>query len=320
MPVSILALYQKHRPMKLNEVIGQDKAVNAIRKDLLANKFPHASLLNGPTGTGKTTLMRIIRRALKCHKSDYIEINTANFRGIDTIKGLHSTINLMPIGGTTRVIGIDECHMMTKEAQNAILKMLEETPEHVYFILGTTDPQKLLTTVTGRCTEYKLRAVPEQELGAIVKGVCAKEGFTVSDSIIFDIAVAANGSARKALVILDAVAKEEGDEAQGQAISITTVDKDAAFALAKELMWPGRAGDWSAVAAVLQRLATEEPEGVRHMVLAFARSCLVGKEGKAPNMKNVHRAALLIDNFGTHFFDSKQAGLAYACYRTVFAK
>lgn len=308
-------LYRKHRPKKLDEVVGQDRAVNQIRKALMAGKFAHAVLFNGPTGTGKTTLMRIVRRSLKCSLQDYVEINTANFKGIDTIRGLQRTVNLQPIGGDARVIAIDECHKLTDDAQNAMLKLLEDTPDHVYFMLGTTHPQKLLSALLGRCTEYKLAAIEQDALEKLVKLVAKAEGLAVSDSVAEEIAEAAQGSARKALVILDAASKEEGDAEQKKAIQITTVNKDKAYQLASALMWPKKG--WNEVAAILQALKDEEPEGIRYMILAFARSCMIGKEGKNPDPRNAGRAALLINHFGTHFYDSKQAGLAFACFQVM---
>lgn len=312
-------LYKRYRPQKLVDVVGQDTAVGQIRKALKAGKFAHAVLLSGPTGTGKTTLMRIIRKWLKCHERDYKEINTANFKGIDTIRELQKILPLNPFSGECRVIGIDECHKLTNDAQNAILKMLEDTPDHVYFILGTTDPHKLLAPVLGRCTEYKLRNIAPDVLEPLIRKVIAAEKLTVSDGVIEEIASAAEGSARKALVILEAVAAEEGEAAQKQAIQITTVNKDLAFKLAGALMGFGGPRKWNDIAAILREMNEEDPEGVRHMILSFARSCLIGKEKKAPDPRNLGRAALLINEFGTPFYESKKAGLAFACFNVMSA-
>lgn len=309
-------LYKKHRPARLADIVGQDRAIADIRKKLKTG-WPHALLLKGPTGTGKTTIMRIMRRILKCNDRDYVEINTADFKGIDTIRDLRDTIHLQP-WGMTKVIGIDECHKLTNDAQNAILKMLEDTPSHAYFILGTTDPNKLLKAVLGRCSEVQLQAIEGRHLETLVKTVAEKEGYNISDRIAEEIAEAADGSARKALVILEAVGGLEGETEQKKAIQITTVDKDLSFKLASELMWPKQG--WAGVASILQKMKDEDPEAVRYMVLAFARSCLVGKEGQAPNPRNLGRAAMVINFFGENFYDSKQAGLAFACFNVMNAK
>jgi DNA polymerase III gamma/tau subunit len=312
-------LYKRHRPQKLSEVIGQPHAIAQLRKSLQTNKVDHSILFNGPTGTGKTTLMRIMRRALKCSKNDYVEINTADFRGIDTIRDLRRNLSLAPLGGACRVIAIDECHSLSRDAQNAILKLLEDTPAHVYFMLGTTDPQKLLAALLGRCTEVKLKALSQDDLELLIREVIKKESLVICEEIISEIATAANGSARKALVILDAVSKAEGDEDQKRAIAVTSIDKDLAFGLAKLLMW-GKKKDWTPVAIQLQKMKDEDPEGVRHCVLGLARAMIVGKEGKPPSMQNASRAYDCLNAFEDNFWDSHGPGLALACWRTVFAE
>lgn len=310
-------LYKRYRPQKLSEIIGQPHAVAQLRKALEKNKVDHTILFNGPTGTGKTTLMRIMARNLKCSRHDFTEINTADFKGIDTIRDIRRNINLQPIGGVCRIVAIDECHKLTNDAQNAILKLLEDTPAHVYFMLGTTDPQKLLAALLGRCTEIKLKAIDQDDLEALIKDIIAKEKFPVSGKIIEEIAEAAHGSARKALVILDAVSKAEPGEAQARAISITTIDKDLAYALAKLLIF-GPKGSWLKVALHLQKMKDEDPEGVRHCVLGFARVMMTGKDGRAPDPNYAARAFCCLNAFEDNFYDSHGPGLVLACWRTVF--
>jgi DNA polymerase-3 subunit gamma/tau len=319
MPIATTELYKRHRPQKLNDVVGQLEACRQIWNALKSSRLPHTCLFSGPSGTGKTTLMKILARLLKCSDRDFVHINTANFRGIDTVREIQKQTNLQPMAGSVRIFSIDECHKLSNDAQNAMLMMLEDTPEHVYFFLATTDPHKLLKAVLTRCTEYKLRAVPAADIYKVLKSICTKEQFThVPDRLLLKVAEGSEGSVRKAVVILDAVSKEETEQAMVQAIQITTVDEEGAFMLAKELMFPSRG--WAGICDQLVKLKDEDPEGLRHMVLAFAKSCLIGKEGKPPQPRNAGRAALIINFFGTHFYDSKHAGLAFACFNVMHTK
>ena len=305
-------LYKRYRPQHLAHIFGQPRAVAQLQK-ALKKGLDHAILLSGPTGTGKTTLMRILRREIKCSDNDYSEINTSDFKGIDTIRDLRRTINLQPFGGETKVVGIDECHKLTNDAQNAILKLLEDPPDHAYFILGTTDPHKLLKALIGRCTEYKLNPIQSECLMDLMRVICKREKFAVSDGLLEDIAEIAEGSARKALVILDAVSKEEGDEAQRRAIQVTSVDKDKAAALAKMLVWP-RGEKWIEVAALIRELEDYDAEGVRQLILGFARAALIGPKGGG-KPSNPGRGAMAIEIFQEMNIYSGHPGLALACFK-----
>lgn len=334
MPIATTELYKRHRPQKLNDVVGQVEACRQIWNALKMNRLAHTCLFSGPSGTGKTTLMKILAKLLKCSERDFVHINTANFRGIDTVRQIQTQMNLQPMAGSVRIFSIDECHKLSNDAQNAILMMLEDTPEHVYFFLATTDPHKLLKAVLTRCTEYKLKAVPAPDIFKVLKAIATKEQFThIPDRLMMKIADGSEGSVRKAVVILDAVSKEETERAMVQAIQVTLTDEEGAFRLASEMMF-GRGG-WPRVAAILQELKEEDPEGIRHMVLGFARSCLIGKSvkeiskgvtvaatanGEPLKPFSMARAAMVINFFGTHFYDSKNAGLAFACYNVMHSK
>jgi DNA polymerase-3 subunit gamma/tau len=137
-------LYLKHRPSLFKQVIGQDDAVNVLQQLLKGDRFPHALLLSGPSGCGKTTLARICRDKLECTGADFQELNGADTRGIDTIREIRSHLNLRPMHGKCRIWYIDEAHKLSNDAQNALLKMLEDTPTTAYFMLATTEPNKLI--------------------------------------------------------------------------------------------------------------------------------------------------------------------------------
>jgi len=267
-----------------------------------SGKFPHTILFTGPSGCGKTTIARILRKKVKCDDFDFIEMNASESRGIDTVRDIKSNVGKSPMGGKSRVFLIDECHQLTPDAQNALLKVLEDTPDHVYFFLATTDPQKLKTTVRTRCHEVVCKPIPVKLLLELMAAVCSKEEKEIDDKVLTKIADVADGSARKALVILNGViglptieeqlAAIESGDTQGQAIE-----------LARALI---RGAKWGEVSKIVKSIETEEPEGVRHLVLAYCRSVLLNKGDG--------RAAAIMACFQYNFFDTKKAGLALAAW------
>jgi DNA polymerase-3 subunit gamma/tau len=308
--------YKSYRPRSLKTVLGQEAAVASLQKLMDANKVPHTILLTGPSGTGKTTIARILKDFLECGDQDFLEVNCADFKGIDMVRDIRRSVNLNPISGLTRVWLIDEAHKLTGDAQNAFLKLLEDTPRHAYFMLATTDPQKLIRTIHTRATQIKLVPLVPDALERVVQRVVDKETLAVSSEVVKEIVEAAEGSARKALVILEQISLLEGDAAQISAIQTTTFNKEAAIDLARELLFGNK--DWMKVAGILRAIKEEDPEGVRYCILGYARAILVGSaDGKAPNPKFAPKAFKVIDIFSKNFYDSKQPGLAAACYEAV---
>jgi len=300
--------YKRYRPKTLKGVVGQDSAMASLQKLIDAGKIPHALLLTGPSGCGKTTVARIVKNALLCGDLDFVEINCADFKGIEMVRDIRRYAGLTPISGEARVWLIDEAHKLTGDAQNAFLKLLEDTPSHVYFMLATTDPHKLIKMIHTRCTEIRLAGMTEAALSRVIQRVVDKERLKVSPEVIKEIVDGSDFSARKALVILEQIALLEGDEAQLAGVTASTVNKDLAISLARELISP--AANWSKVAAILKELR-DEPEGIRYLVLGYSRSVLLGGGSLAP------RAFKIIDVFSSNFYDSKQAGLAAACWEVV---
>lgn len=308
--------YKRYRPKSLKGVIGQDSAIASLQKLIDKGEIPHAILLSGPSGSGKTTIARILKEILKCGDADYSEMNSADFRGIDMVREIRRNMNLSAISGDTRIWLIDEAHQLTGGAQEALLKMLEDTPEHVYFLLATTNPGKLIKTIHTRCTEVKLAALSTKALERVIQRVCEKEKLELSEDVVEGIIEAADGSARKALVILQQVGSIEGEDEQIKAIQSTTFTKEQALDLARLLVTAHNTG-WADVAKVLRAIKDEDAEGIRYCVLGYARACMVGGEGKAPNLKLGERAFKVIDIFGRNFYDSKHAGLAAACWEVI---
>jgi DNA polymerase III subunit gamma/tau len=192
-------LYKRYRPKTLKGVVGQDGPVSSLQRLIDKDRMPHAILFTGPSGSGKTTIGRILKDVLQCGDADFVELNCADFKGIDNVREIRRFSGMAPMDGKCRIWLIDEAHKMTNDAQNAFLKLLEDTPKHVYFMLATTDPQKLIKTIHTRCTEVKLSVLKAPDLERILRRVIDKEDLKVSDEVVDEIVEAADGSARQSL-------------------------------------------------------------------------------------------------------------------------
>lgn len=221
-----VTLYRKYRPQLFREVVGQNIAVKIITNSILNNTFSHAYLFTGTRGTGKTTLARIFAKALNCINridfepcnqcpncisinngsfSDCIEIDAASNRGINEIKQIRENIKLFPLKGKYKIYIIDEVHMLTIEAFNALLKSLEEPPNFVIFILATTDVHKVPITIQSRCQKIEFKKVHHLVIFNHLKDICKKENIIIEEEALLYLAKAANGSIRDSLSLLEEV-------------------------------------------------------------------------------------------------------------------
>jgi len=201
-----VALYRKYRPQTFSDVVGQEQAVELLTGAIKQKKISHAYLFCGGRGTGKTTVARIVARDIGCNDEDIIEIDAASNRGIDEIRDLREAVRTAPFSSPYKVYIIDEAHMLTKEAANALLKTLEEPPSHVIFILATTDPDKLPQTIVSRCQKVVFRNPDIDTLSRRLMYVAEKEGGPkLTEGTAKRIAVHGKGSYRDALGILEQV-------------------------------------------------------------------------------------------------------------------
>ncbi len=206
-----LALYRKYRPTSFQDVRDQEHIVSVLEGAIKKNTIPHAILFSGSRGTGKTTLARLFAKAIGVSDVDIYEIDAASNRGIDDVRELSEAVYTLPYESERKVYIIDEVHMFTKEAFNALLKTLEEPPAHVVFILATTEEEKLLDTILSRCQVFRMRAPSRAVLAQTVTDVAKKEGFTLSPEAADLIAIAADGSFRDALGVTQKVIMASGD-------------------------------------------------------------------------------------------------------------
>jgi len=224
--MAYLVLARKWRPQTFNEVVGQPHIVRTLQNAIKTNRVSHALVFCGPRGVGKTTVARILAKALNCEKGpspepcnkciickeitsglslDVQEIDAASNRGIDEVREIRENVKYLPARGRYKVYIIDEVHMLTKEAFNALLKTLEEPPSHVIFVFATTEPHKIPATILSRCQRFPFRRIGTRLIFERLKVIAAEEKITIKDSAIWLIARAATGSLRDALSLLDQV-------------------------------------------------------------------------------------------------------------------
>lgn len=218
------ALYRTYRPQAFREVVGQEVVVKTLQNALANNKISHAYLLSGPRGTGKTTVARIFAKVLNCKDSqmqepcnrcischeisdsmspDVIEIDAASNNGVDEIRELRDKVKFLPSGTAYKIYIIDEVHMLSAGAFNALLKTLEEPPKHAIFILATTEPQKIPATIISRCQRFDFKSLSVNEITKKLRVVCSEEGFEITEEALNAIAEAAEGGLRDAMSTLD---------------------------------------------------------------------------------------------------------------------
>lgn len=304
------SLYLKYRPESLDEVIGNEETIQILKNQLSENAtqpLPRSILFHGPTGCGKTTLGRIIAKELGARGSDLREIDSADFRGIDTIRDIRKQITYKPLEGSCRVWILDECHKMTGDAQTALLKTLEDTPSHVYFILCTTDPQKLLPTIRGRCAQYQVRPLTNKEMRKLLRRVVKEEGESLSKEIYEQIIQDSLGHPRNALQILSQVLSVDEDK-RLKVAQRTAETQSKTIELCRALI---NMESWKKIAGILNGLKEEEPEQIRRAVLGYCQAVLLGNN---PNPN----AAAVMEEFIEPFYDSGFPGLVFACYSVIF--
>ena len=226
------ALYRKYRPQNFNDVVGQEVIVKTLKNAVKMSKLSHAYLFTGPRGTGKTSIAKIFAKIVNCtnlkdlmpcdqcescveinkkHSIDIIEIDAASNNGVDEIREIKSKVNLVPSISKYKIYIIDEVHMLTTGAFNALLKTLEEPPSHVIFILATTEPHKIPATILSRCQRFDFKKISEQKIYENLLKITKNENISIDEEAILEIARVSDGGMRDAISLLDEAIAYSGE-------------------------------------------------------------------------------------------------------------
>ncbi len=303
------SLYLRYRPTSLDGIHGNHACVSALRTYLAKpmKERARALLFTGPSGCGKTTMARIVAGASKCDPLDFMELDSADFRGIDTIRDIRRSMYMTPMNGDFKVYILDEVHQLSKDAQSALLKALEDTPKHVLFLLATTDPDKLLPTIRNRCMTFLMEPLDEKEMSDLLTHVCKMEKKKVPESALQNIVDSSLGSARAALVILDKVIDLDKDSIE-EAVEEAAAQEQQAIDLCRALM---KNAPWRKIADLLSTIK-EEPESIRRLIMGYFSAVLI-REGSA-------RVYFIMDHFREPFYDCPKARLTMACFGATTEK
>lgn len=277
--MAYLVLARKWRPRRFSELVGQEHVVRALSNALESGRVHHAFLFTGTRGVGKTTISRIFAKSLNCERGsgadpcgecavcvdvdagrfvDLIEIDAASHTGVDDVRELIDNAQYLPSRGRVKVYLIDEVHMLSKSAFNALLKTLEEPPEHVKFLLATTDPQKLPVTVLSRCLQFNLRRLEQEQIAGQMRRIVDAEGIPAEDAALALLARGADGSLRDGLSLLDQAIAYSGGQLTAEAVHamLGTLDHQAIGGLLAALA----SGDGPALLAQVEAMAAFSPD------------------------------------------------------------
>jgi DNA polymerase-3 subunit gamma/tau len=302
------ALYRRWRSRTFEEVLGQEHVTRTLRNALLGGRIAHAYLFAGPRGTGKTTMARLLAKAVNCLSKgeekpcnqcsicqainegrllDLIEIDAASNRGIDEIRDLREKVGFRPNEAQYKVYVVDEVHMLTNEAFNALLKTLEEPPPHVIFVLATTEPHKIPATILSRCQRFDFRRASLGDLRRKLNHICESEGIAIEEAAMELIARSAAGSFRDAESLLDQLASYGDDEitlAQVQAV-LGTVSSQAIGKLVGHLVERDVAGGLDLINQVVGDGV--DPRQFNRELVEYLRGLLLIKAGNGESLLNV---------------------------------
>ena len=316
------ALYRTYRPKNFDEVVGQDVIVKTLQNALLNNKIAHAYLFSGPRGTGKTSIAKILAKAVNCEKSptdnpcgvcptcvaiqegsisDVVEIDAASNNGVNEIRELRDKVKYLPSLGKYKVYIIDEVHMLTSQAFNALLKTLEEPPAHVIFILATTEPNKVPLTILSRCQRFDFRGISKKDIIRKLDEIRTHENILITTEAISEISRLAEGGLRDAISLFDqAVAFSDGEITLEDVYKVSgSVSKDNLLHLLTDILEKKASEALKLLNEIIED-GKEIPKVVSDLVMLL-RDILVEKNV----VFDTERATLYLEDFSKKFSNDK---------------
>lgn len=316
-----MTLQITHRPKTLEDIVGNETAIESLASVLNREDVPHSFFFTGLPGGGKTTLARIIKEHLNISDMDFYEYNAANTRGIDTIRQIDSNCQLSPMGGSKKLYLLDEVHMQTGYALQAILKLLEEPPSHVYFALCTSEPEKIknIKAIRRRCHECELKPLVRGQIIRLLKSIYKKENPDAEElpiKVIRKIATSCWGSAGQALSMLDSVIDIKDEETAEEAIENLVVSEASIKDICKLLIDGNLSAvnKWDKVRKLLKKL-NGEPESIRYAILGYLNAVLLNHNGKLPI-----KLAAIVACFTDSFMYTGRAGVTLGCFYACLEK
>jgi DNA polymerase III gamma/tau subunit len=310
-----MPLHVDMRPKTFPDMVGNNAVIESLHKIVARKDRPHAYLFVGPSGTGKTTLARIFAKELGCLDIDFYEYNTANTRGIDTIRDIQAKANLLP-HGKVKFYLLDECHQVTGAAAEAMLKMLEDTPSHCYFVLATTNPEKLIPTIKTRVTTFETKLLVSFEMKALLVKCLSTIGNpdNFSPKIITEIIKSANGCPREAVKLLDQVIDMDSEEAALSVVKSFHQESPEIIDLCRAIFDPAKQGfeKWNTCKAIAAKLleSGEDIEGIRRSILGYMSTIFV----KAKTPAGAEKMFNILNDFEKPYYSSGKAGLWISIY------